>query len=112
MTDDGPKEWVTVKVPVADKERADDYRPDESTYGACLVAGAERLNDALDSDTRAYLDGTEGIDVDALADELAKRSANADGTIDTDALASEIARRIDYTALANKTADELEGRMR
>lgn len=55
MSDD-TKTWVTVKVPESDKEQADDYRPDGSTFGDCLVAGAERLNDSLDSDTPAGFD--------------------------------------------------------
>lgn len=57
--------WVTVKVPEADRERAKEYRPDGATYGDCLVAGAERLNEHLDSDTS--LSAGANMDTDALA---------------------------------------------
>ena len=73
MPDDGAKEWVTVKVPKADKQQADEYRPEGSTFGDCLVAGAERLADGLDSDTRRFEPDSATADVDELADALADR---------------------------------------
>lgn len=39
-------EWVTVKVPEADREMAKETRPDGATYGDCLVAGAQELADS------------------------------------------------------------------
>lgn len=110
MTDGGPTTWKTVKVPEGDKERADDYRPDGATWGDCLVAGAERLNDSLDSDTRAYLDGTEGVDVDALASALTDEISVEQG-VEADALARRVAAQIDHAELAKQVADELEVRL-
>jgi ABC-type phosphate transport system ATPase subunit len=112
MTDDGAKEWVTVKVPREDKEKADEYRPDGSTFGDCLVAGAERLNDHLDSDPPVGADYPDPEEyarevVDAVAAE-----ADGQGRVDSDDLADAVARRLDYAELANRVADELEGRMR
>lgn len=112
MTEAGPKEWVTVKVPAEDKERADDYRPDGSTFGDCLVAGAERLNDNLDTDTGRFTD--DAVDVDAIAERVVDTIGAAVGgpQIDDTELAREVSRQVDYAELATKVADELEGRMR
>lgn len=48
------KEWVTVKTPKEDRDKASDYKPDGATWGDCLVAGAERLNEHLDSDPQRF----------------------------------------------------------
>jgi ABC-type phosphate transport system ATPase subunit len=112
MSDDGAKEWVTVKVPREDKVTADEYRPDESTFGDCLVAGAERLNDHLDSDPPVGVDHPDPEEyarevVDAVAVE-----ADGHGRVDSDDLADAVARKLDYGQLANAVADELEARRR
>jgi hypothetical protein len=114
MGRDGAKQWVTVKVPREDKEQADDYRPDESTFGDCLVAGAERLADGLDSDTRRFEPDDATADVDALADRLVDELAATAGgpQVDDSDIAREVVRQFDYTELATAVANELEGRMR
>lgn len=90
MTDE-KTEWVTLKVPKADRDKANNYRPDGSTYGDCLVAGAERLNDHLESDPPAGADAditatvTPTLDdeaVDELVDELQSRLSEADPAAD------------------------------
>lgn len=105
------KDWVTIKVPEEDRDKAKDYRPEGATHGDCLVAGAERLSEHLDSDTARFADG---VDAGTLAGEIAdavELEANGDG-VDPEVLAREVAARVDYGELANRTADELEGRMR
>jgi len=57
--------WVTVKVPESDHEQADDYKPDGVTWGDCLVAGAERLNDHRDSDTSRFDPGPGPFEAEA-----------------------------------------------
>jgi len=66
-TDDSSdaKEFVTVKVPRADRKAAKRIRPDGSdiTHGDCLVAGAKALADRLDQ-----IDGiVDGIDSETRA---------------------------------------------
>jgi hypothetical protein len=90
MTDGDAKEWVTVKVPREDKAQADEYRPDGSTFGDCLVAGAERLADGLDSDTRRFEPDGATADVDELAEKLADRIDYPE-SVDTE----DIARRLE-----------------
>lgn len=110
MSDDGAKEWVTVKVPKADKQQADEYRPEGSTFGDCLVAGAERLNDHLDSDTARFGDG---VDAETLAEDIKDElsMANEPGVeVDVDRLINRIEDL--ESRLPGKVADELEGRMR
>jgi hypothetical protein len=125
MTDDsdGAKEWVTVKVPKADKEQADEYRPDGSTFGNCLVAGAERLNDDLDSDTARFVDDDADITatvrptvdedaLDDLTDEVEQRMADAVGegvSPDAEAVAELLAERIDYPDA--QTAETIAARL-
>lgn len=104
--------WVTVKVPEDNREKASEYKPEDATWGDCLVAGAERLNDHLDSDPPVGADYPDPEEyarevVDAVAVE-----ADGQGRVDSDALADAVARRLDYAELANRVADEIEGRMR
>lgn len=73
-----PREgYDSVSIPNDDLETAQDYKPDTATWGDCLVAGAERLNENLDSDvvsghdSRFYTgDPSNTVDVDAIIDEL------------------------------------------
>lgn len=112
MTDDEPTEWVTVKVPREDKEKAKEYRPEGATFGDCLRAGAERLNDHLDSDPLVGADYPDPEEyarevVDAVAVE-----ADGQGRVDSDDLSDAVARKLDYAQLATAVADELEARRR
>jgi len=75
--------YESVSVPQDDHDTAQEYKPDGATWGDCLVAGAERLNEHLDSDTGRF---------------------GNSGDIDTDELAREVSRQFDYTMLADKTA--------
>lgn len=121
MTDTA-KEWVTVKVPREKRERAADYKPEGVTWGECLTAGAERLNDDLDSDTTSHVNGDTltatvrpELDDDAVRDlmeEIAVAAEPERGMVDDTELAREVARQVDYAELAKQVADELEGRMR
>jgi hypothetical protein len=63
MTD--AKEWVTIRVPEADRDAAKNRRPEEATHGDCLVAGAEQLNEHTESDPSPAI-GNADMDVDAL----------------------------------------------
>jgi hypothetical protein len=51
--------YESVSVPNDDLEQAAEYKPESATWGDCLVAGAERLNEHLDSDTRRFDDTDE-----------------------------------------------------
>jgi len=66
MTD--AKEWVTIRVPRADRDTAKDRRPEDATHGDCLVAGAERLNEHLDSEPDITATVRPEVDEDALED--------------------------------------------
>lgn len=101
-------DWKTIKVPPEDKERADDYRPEDSTWGDVVLAGAERLNDHMDSNPPPGVDI--GVDVDALAERIADR-VEAEGGAGPDAIAREVSKQLDYVELSNRVAEELEGRM-
>lgn len=102
---DGTTEWVTVRVPAEDRERAKAERPDGATHGDCLVAGAEALADR-DAPT----------DADALADAVAERvsMANEPGVeIDTESILSDLARLQELVdQVPERTADELQERRR
>jgi len=104
--------WVTVKVPEGDREQAAEYKPDGVTWGDCLVAGAERLNDGLDSDTRRFEpDGaTAGVDeiVDVLTDELGSRDADVADRIDGVEMA--IQELTDQVQSVKRTLEDLGGR--
>ena len=47
MPQDG---YGSVSAPEDQIDQATDYKPDDATWGEVLVAGAERLNDGMDSD--------------------------------------------------------------
>ena len=134
MTDDTTN-WVTIKVPEADRAQAREYAPDDATYADCLVAGAERLNDDLDSDTARFADGNADITatvrptidedaLDDLTDEVEERMADAvaDGAtpnanLDAEAVADLLTERIDYperqdVARIEGRIDDLETEMR
>jgi len=83
MTD--ATEWVTIRVPEPDRDDAKDIRPDDATYGDCLLAGAKALADGEDVVTP---DG--GTDAEELADAVAAKVAT-----DVDARLSEITNRLD-----------------
>jgi hypothetical protein len=53
------------------------------------------------------------VDTDALADEIVARleTGGGDGDVDAEAVGDALARSLDYDALANRVAAELEGRM-
>lgn len=91
------KEWVTIKLP---KEIRDKAREDPRTYGQIMQAGLENEPFAENA-----------VDVDELASQLADR-VETTGGIGPEQIAREVSKSIDYAELANKTAEELEGRMR
>lgn len=112
MSDDA-KEWVTVKVPKADKEQADDYRPEDSTFGDCLVAGAERLNEHLDSDPgpRAHVEPELNIPPDVLAEALeASLEFPEEVKEQLDRIESAASTAEERTGQIQGTLDELGGR--
>jgi len=70
------KEWVTIRVPEADRDDAKDIRPADATHGDCLVAGARALTEnptvtlaedsepdieAIETAVREMLDDAEGL---------------------------------------------------
>lgn len=81
MSENEPTEWVTVKVPKADREQANVYKPDSATWGDCLVAGAKALakpsaddesiprSVAQSDDVMVTTEPTDAL-IDALRDEL------------------------------------------
>lgn len=123
MTDDAT-EWVTVKVPAADRDAAKDARPTGATHGDCLVAGARALagdgapgagagvladtnteREAVETLTReveARVAAGEDVDADAIAERLVERYD----------LAPRVVERLDYAALADTLAERLEARLR
>jgi hypothetical protein len=112
MSDGDAKEWVTVKVPREDKAKADDYRPEGSTFGDCLVAGADRLNgtQATDMSHRVGNEMDAGDLAAYLVDELG--AAAGGPQVDDSDIAADVVRQFDYAELASRVADEIEGRMR
>lgn len=79
--------WVTVKVPEPDRNQAATYKPDGVTWGDCLVAGAERLNDTVDSDVSVDATVTPVLDedaVDEMVDELVERMDGYDVDVHLD----------------------------
>ena len=53
MPQDGYK---SVSVPEDKLERAREYKPSDVSWGSVLVAGAEHLNENLESDAQGYRD--------------------------------------------------------
>jgi len=62
MPQDG---YASVSAPELQVDQARDYKPDDATWGEVLIAGAERLNDGLDSD----MGEADAVD-DAVSDQL------------------------------------------
>ena len=79
-------------------EQAREYKPDRVTWGEVLIAGAERLNDQLESNTRRVADD---VDAETIAENL------PDYGVDTDALVADL-----KADLAPAVADEVEARLR
>ena len=85
MTDSGAKEWVTLRVPKADRETCKEYRPDGKTYADCLVAGTqalaacERLQfaDVDELLTAAGTDHTEDVELGDGYEEIADNIGSA-----------------------------------
>jgi len=74
--------YGSVSAPEEKIEQASDYKPDGATWGEVLVAGAERLNDALDSDMGRRMTADGGVDDDLREqldriEEAAKEATNA-----------------------------------
>jgi len=109
MPEDG---YTSVSVPDNDYAQADDYKPDAVTWGDVLVAGAERLNDHLDSDPPIPHDTS----VEALAERIVDQiGADVGGPqVDDSEIARSVARELDYAHLADSVAEkvvsELEAR--
>lgn len=113
MTDDDAKDWVSIRVPEADRETCKEYRPDDATYGDCLVAGAERLNEHLDSDTARFGGDVDdalrvaGVPPDAeTVAEAVVAELDGDGP-DADELAAKITDDL-LAQLPRRIAEELE----
>lgn len=111
---DDATEWVTVKVPREDKEKAKEYRPEGATFGDCLRAGAERLNDHLDSEPS---DLPTGVSMDAevlagrLRDEIDKAGIETTVAPDTGTpLTYDDVKAACGAALRDELADEVLGR--
>jgi len=76
------KGYGSVSAPEEKIEQASDYKPDGATWGEVLVAGAERLNDALDSDMGRRMTADGGVPADLREqldriEEAAKEATNA-----------------------------------
>lgn len=68
MPQDG---YESVSVPLDDYEQAREYKPEGVTWGDVLVAGAERLNEHLDSGTARFGDDVNAEEfADAIRAEL------------------------------------------
>ena len=67
MPQDG---YGSVSAPEDKIEQASDYKPDGATWGEVLVAGAERLNENLDSDRAAVSEDIDAAALVALEDRL------------------------------------------
>jgi hypothetical protein len=85
--------YESVSIPDADYEQAGEYKPPDATWGDCLVAGAERLNDSLESDTQRFGGGPDN----AVSDEVRETLERLQEQVEK---------------MPARTADELEGRMR
>lgn len=108
MTDDDAKEWVTVKVPKADREASKDARPDDASHGDCLVAGAKALagGDEREEDTQekvvAEIREKLGLDGDVdIPSIVAEDAAVVDGEVDFEPF-------YDAEEIADAVADELD----
>lgn len=89
-----PREgYDSVSVPSEDLEAAEDYKPDGATWGDCLVAGAERLNEHLESDTQRFGGGPDNGVSDEVRETLERLQEQVD-------------------KMPTRTADELETRLR
>lgn len=94
-------DWQSLKVPGEAKAEAATVKDDHGeTWEDVLRFYAEHRPDGGVGDLRPF--GGEVPDVDA--------GINPD--VDVEALANELARRLDYAELANMTAEELEARLR
>ena len=65
MPQDG---YASVSAPELQVDQARDYKPDDATWGEVLIAGAERLNDGLDS-----MDGSDAPDAEQVAKTVVAR---------------------------------------
>lgn len=77
MSDDGAKEWVTIKIP---EDIRDDARDDPRTYGEIMEAG-------LDGDTpgpKSYLEPDVNIAPDVLAEALSESLGDVDAELPDD----------------------------
>lgn len=115
MPQDG---YESVTVPTDDYDKASNYKPDGATWGEVLVAGAERLNEKLDSDG-FYINSsttTESIDYSVLAQGLAAELEQPDepdpADMHADQLASEVAKRIDHNEIARVVAERVAEELR
>jgi hypothetical protein len=107
LTDD-TKEWVTVKIPKAERDAAQD---DPRTYGDIMRAG-------LEQDTT----GTQDLDAQEIAATIRQElgfDGDPENVADVDALAEAVADRIDtHTTVTleaseySNIADEIQGRLR
>lgn len=99
MTDSG---YTTITVREQTKERLDEHRD------------GQKWDEYLEMLRREHADPITVNDVEELADLLVDTiGAEAGGpAVDDSEIAREVARQLDYTALADKVADEVVGRLR
>jgi uncharacterized protein YgfB (UPF0149 family) len=97
MPQDG---YGSVSAPEDKIEQATDYKPDGATWGEVLVAGAERLNENLDSDMAA----------ESLTDGLADDEVAVAGT--REALVEDLAARLTEVGVAGDGGSDLPDDLR
>jgi len=111
-----PKDgYKSVSIPEEQHATASSYKPQNASWswGDALVAGAERLNDDLDSDAQRFGETT---DSDALAERIVDAIGSEVGgpAVGDSEMAASVARQLDYTHLADKVSEQvvsqLEGR--
>ena len=116
MPQDG---YGSVSAPEAKIDQASDYKPDGATWGEVLVAGAERLNENLDSDMAAesLTDGLADDEVavvgtrEALVDELAARLTELPDYGDNANVGDDLREQLDRIESAATTAEARTGRI-
>ena len=116
MPQDG---YGSVSAPEDKIEQASDYKPDGATWGEVLVAGAERLNENLDSDMAAesLTDGLADDEVavvgtrEALVEELAARLAELPDNGDNANVGDDLREQLDRIESAATTAEARTGRI-
>ena len=102
-----PKDgYKSVSIPEEQHATASSYKPQNASWswGDALVAGAERLNDDLNSDAQRF---GEEMDADAVADAVAERIDADGGATDIDGVVADL-----KAELPGAVADEVEGRLR